>query len=63
MTVEHPTAGAALQSAAPFEFSAAGVDYSQPAPALGEHTDEILLELLGMGPEETRALREAGVVG
>ena len=52
-----------LCSAAPFEFSGAPVDYSQPAPGLGEHTDEILIEMLGMSAEETARLREARVVG
>ncbi len=33
-----------------------------PAPRLGEHTDEVLTEVLGLSPEEVRALREAGVV-
>jgi len=33
----------------------------RPGPALGEHTEEVLLEL-GLGSEEIRALFEAGVV-
>lgn len=33
-----------------------------PAPELGQHTDEVLRELLGLKPEEIRHLREAGVV-
>ena len=32
-----------------------------PGPALGEHTEEVLLEL-GLGSEEIRALFEAGAV-
>jgi crotonobetainyl-CoA:carnitine CoA-transferase CaiB-like acyl-CoA transferase len=34
-----------------------------PAPLLGEHTDEVLRELLGCSPEKIEALRAAGVVG
>jgi len=33
------------------------------APLLGEHTDEVLRELLGVTPEQVAAWREAGVVG
>jgi formyl-CoA transferase len=33
----------------------------EPAPELGEHTDEILGEL-GIGPVEIESLRERGVV-
>ncbi len=33
-----------------------------PAPRLGEHTDEVLTEVLGLSPEQVRALRDAGVV-
>jgi hypothetical protein len=29
----------------------------------GEHTDEVLRDLLGLGPEEITALRGAGVLG
>jgi formyl-CoA transferase len=31
-------------------------------PDLGEHTDEVLTDLLGMSPDELRALHDAGVV-
>ncbi|MDR7577996.1 MAG: CaiB/BaiF CoA-transferase family protein [Armatimonadota bacterium] len=33
-----------------------------PAPELGEHTDHVLKELLGLSAEEVARLREAGVV-
>ena len=34
----------------------------QPPPLLGEHTEEVLAEVLGMTPSEVGALREEGVV-
>ena len=34
-----------------------------PGPRLGEHTDEVLSELLGMGADEVAALRDDGVLG
>jgi crotonobetainyl-CoA:carnitine CoA-transferase CaiB-like acyl-CoA transferase len=30
---------------------------------LGEHTDEVLSQLLGLGAEQVAALRTAGVIG
>jgi 2-methylfumaryl-CoA isomerase len=36
---------------------------SRPAPRLGEHTDEVLSEVLGMSSHDIAALRDAGVVG
>lgn len=35
---------------------------ARPAPRLGEHTDEILLELLGLSEAELGALHDAGIV-
>jgi crotonobetainyl-CoA:carnitine CoA-transferase CaiB-like acyl-CoA transferase len=30
---------------------------------LGEHTDEVLHDLLGLGGDQVAALRQAGVIG
>jgi crotonobetainyl-CoA:carnitine CoA-transferase CaiB-like acyl-CoA transferase len=38
------------------KFSATPVEYRQPPPLLGEHTEEVLREVLGMSAEEIRAL-------
>jgi CoA:oxalate CoA-transferase len=34
-----------------------------PAPLLGQHTDEVLREYLGMHDTEISALRQASVIG
>jgi succinate---hydroxymethylglutarate CoA-transferase len=34
------------------------VQYRIPPPFLGEHTEEVLRDVLGYGPEEIRRLRE-----
>ena len=41
---------------------ACGVDYSRPAPELGEHTDEILQNYLGYSEAATTALRDSGII-
>jgi crotonobetainyl-CoA:carnitine CoA-transferase CaiB-like acyl-CoA transferase len=45
----------------PARFDRTPAELGRLAPLHGEHTDEILAEL-GVGAEERRALREAGVV-
>jgi crotonobetainyl-CoA:carnitine CoA-transferase CaiB-like acyl-CoA transferase len=38
------------------------LEVARGAPRLGEHTEEVLHELLGMSPGEIASLRSAGVV-
>ena len=46
----------------PIKFSASPVEYRDPPPKLGEHTDRVLHDLLGLSPEEIVRLRQRGVV-
>ena len=46
----------------PIKFSQTPIEYRDPPPRLGEHTDRVLTGLLGLGPEEIARLRERGVV-
>ena len=46
----------------PIKFSGTPVGYRRPPPKLGQHTDEVLTELLGLGPNEIGALRAAKVI-
>jgi len=47
----------------PFLLSETPARVGGPGPLLGEHTDEVLAELLGSSEDELRALREEGVLG
>jgi crotonobetainyl-CoA:carnitine CoA-transferase CaiB-like acyl-CoA transferase len=46
----------------PIQFSASPVEYRDPPPRLGEHTDRVLTDLLGLKPEEIEGLRQRGIV-
>jgi len=48
--------------ASPIRMSASPVEYRLGAPMIGEHTEEVLDELLGLGHAEVGALRGRGVV-
>lgn len=60
--VEHPGIGATLTPGSPLDFGAAPRHPAQPAPALGQHTDEVLAGVLGLGGGEIAALHDGGVV-
>ncbi len=48
--------------ASPIRMSATPPSYRRPPPTLGQHTDEVLEGLLGMGGDELAALRGRGVI-
>ncbi|MBI2305708.1 MAG: CoA transferase [Rhodocyclales bacterium] len=58
----HPSAGTAKLVGNPIKLSRTPVAYRNAPPLLGEHSDEVLRELLGYGSEEIERLRAAGVV-
>jgi crotonobetainyl-CoA:carnitine CoA-transferase CaiB-like acyl-CoA transferase len=59
---EHPLAGPMRLVASPLKLSGTPVRTDRVPPLLGEHTDEILREVLGCPPERIAALRAQGVV-
>jgi crotonobetainyl-CoA:carnitine CoA-transferase CaiB-like acyl-CoA transferase len=59
----HPVTGTHEVPGLPMRFSGVSSWYRSPAPTLGQHTAELLHELLGLGDDEIAALRVAGVIG
>ena len=59
---EQPGIGSYLMPGLPLVFGAEPQQPARRAPMLGEHTDEILLEVLGLGSAEVGRLHDAGVV-
>jgi len=59
---DHPTFGPTPMMGIPVRMSATPGAIRLPAPELGQHTEEILVELLGYTWEEIGRLREAEVI-
>jgi crotonobetainyl-CoA:carnitine CoA-transferase CaiB-like acyl-CoA transferase len=58
----HTQGGAVPLVGNPIKMSATPVDYRRPPPKLGQHTDEVLRELLGLSDNERAALRARQVI-
>ena len=59
----HPRAGTVRMVGGPVRLSETPGAVRTPAPMLGEHTDAVLRELLGLDDRAIAALREAGAIG
>jgi len=60
--VEHPVAGTLPYTREPFRMAAAPAAPVRPAPLLGQHTDTVLRQRLGLTTADLDALRQAGVI-
>ena len=61
--MNHPRAGKVRMVGAPVRLSETPGAVRTPAPTLGEHTDEVLRQLLGLPAEEIADLRASGAIG
>ncbi len=59
--IEQPGIGRYLMPGSPLDFGAAPREPTRPAPRLGEHTDLVLSELLGLTAAEIGRLHDAGI--
>ena len=64
LSMPHPKTGSnpVRMVASPLKFSKTQVDYRYAPPVLGQHTDEVLKDLLGMSADEIAALRAGEVI-
>jgi crotonobetainyl-CoA:carnitine CoA-transferase CaiB-like acyl-CoA transferase len=60
--LQHPTAGKVPLVANPMRFSATPLKHEAPPPTLGQHTDEILRDVLNLGAADIARLRAGGIV-
>jgi crotonobetainyl-CoA:carnitine CoA-transferase CaiB-like acyl-CoA transferase len=60
--VEHPVVGALPLVANPLRLSGTPVEYGLPPPLVGQHTDELLDQLLGLDAGAIESLRRAGAI-
>ena len=61
--MRHPTAGPIPLVANPIRMSQTPVDYRHAPPMLGQHTREVLSEVLGMTEDSPNDLKQQGVFG
>ncbi|MBI4206919.1 MAG: CoA transferase [Betaproteobacteria bacterium] len=61
-TVQHPTAGELKMLGIPFRFSATPASVRRPPPMLGQHTEQVLRDELGLSDERIAALRAEKVI-
>ena len=62
INVPHPTAGSMKLVASPMRLSKTPVEVRMAPPTLGQHTDEILHERLGLNAQDINSLRENGSI-
>lgn len=60
--LDHPEIGRHACDTSPFLMSASPPQYRMPAPLLGQHTHQVLQEMLGMSEEEIRTLEKEGAL-
>ena len=58
----HPLAGEVPLMGSPMKFSGTPIEHKLPPPVLGQHADEILEQVLGLGLDERAKLRAAGAI-
>ena len=61
--LDHPLAGKMPSIANPIKFSESAIRYERAPPTLGQHTREVIEEVLGLTEAEFGALKASGALG
>ncbi len=61
--LDHPEVGRRVHAGIPWRLTFGPNGVRAPAPLLGQHTDEVLAEVLGLDPDELDLLHRDGVLG
>lgn len=61
-TIDHPACGPIKVISPPVKYSNAEPSIRSPPPLLGEHTDELLQDVVGLSKERIEELKKKGVV-
>ncbi len=60
--VDHPALGSLKEIGIPVHLGATPGSIREAAPQLGQHTEEVLVDLLGYSWEDVETLRDKGVI-
>ena len=60
--MKHPQLGTVRSPAAPYRFSESPTSYRLAPPLVGEHSEEVLREIIGLSDEDVAALRHSSVL-
>ena len=60
--IEHPRMGATTYEENGFRLSKSGGGITQPGPMIGQHTEQVLIEFLGLSAQEVKDLSEGGAL-
>lgn len=63
VSMDHPTAGKVRMAGPSVRLSETPGSIRTPSPKLGQHTEEVMRDLLGMSADDIAGLRAAGVFG
>jgi formyl-CoA transferase len=63
LELEHTTAGKVASVANPIKMSQTPLAYDRAPPILGQHTNEVLLDILNLEQAAIDQLRDTGVIG
>ena len=60
--IEHPLMGTTTYEENGFRLSKSGGGITQPGPLIGQHTEHVLRDFLGLSPDEITRLRDRGAL-